>query len=404
MTTRNILVDVLKQTPLEEQKLEIVERKGIGHPDCICDSIMDRISVRLCQEYLKKAGVILHHNIDKSLLAAGESETMFGGGKIKKPMLLVIGDRATFDVDGERIPVEDLAVKTAKQWFKERLRFVDPEEHVKYQVELKPGHPELMDIFKRKGRLLGANDTSAAVGYAPMTQLEQIVLATEKHLNSPDFKKKFPESGEDIKIMGCRQNGELRLTIAMAFVDRFVKSESDYFKKKVAVHEAITEFVKKKADFDKVTVELNTLDVKGRGVKGVYITVLGSSCDGGDSGQVGRGNRTNGVIPLNRPFCSEAAAGKNPVSHVGKIYNTLTHKIAAEVCKQVSGLEEVYIWLLSQIGKPIDQPAVAAAQVVMKSNNSFASVKDDIQEVVNHELENIDKFTEELAKGKIPVC
>jgi S-adenosylmethionine synthetase len=107
---------------------------------------------------------------------------------------------------------------------------------------------------------------------------------------------------------------------------------------------------------------------------------------------------------LNRPFCSEAAAGKNPVSHVGKIYNTLTHKIAAEVCKQVSGLEEVYIWLLSQIGKPIDQPAVAAAQVVMKSNNSFASVKDDIQEVVNHELENIDKFTEELAKGKIPVC
>ncbi len=404
MTSRNILVDVLKQTPLEQQKLEIVERKGLGHPDCICDHIMDRISVRLSQEYLKRAGAILHHNIDKSLLAAGEAEPRFGGGKIKKPMLLIIGDRATFNVDGEKIPVEDIAIRTAKKWFKERLRFVDPDEHVRYQVELKPGHPELMDIFKRKGRVLGANDTSAAVGYAPMTRLEQIVLGTESHLNSTQFKKRFPESGEDIKIMGYRKNNELRLTIGMAFVDRFVKNESDYFKKKAAIHEAIAGLVGKKADFDKVTIELNTLDIKGRGVKGVYITVLGSSCEAGDSGQVGRGNRTNGVIPLNRPFCSEAAAGKNPVSHVGKIYNTLTHKVAAEVYKQISGLEEVYIWLLSQIGKPIDQPAVAAAQVVMKDNNSFKSVKDEIQEVVNYELENIDKFTEELAKGKISIC
>ena len=403
MTTRNILVDVLKQTPLEQQKLEIVERKGLGHPDSICDNIMDRISVRLSQEYLKKAGVILHHNIDKSLLAAGEAEPQFGGGKIKKPMLLVIGDRATFDFDGG-IPVVEIAVKTAKEWFKERLRFVDPEKHVRYQVELRPGHPELMDIFKRKGRVLGANDTSAAVGYAPMTRVEQTVLGTEKYLNSPEFKKRFPESGEDIKIMGYRKNNELRLTVGMAFVDRYVKSESDYFKKKEALQEEIVDFVNKKSDFDKVTIELNTLDKKGRGVEGVYITVLGSSCEAGDSGQVGRGNRTNGVIPLNRPFCSEAAAGKNPVSHVGKIYNTLTHKIAGEIYKQVSGLEEVYIWLLSRIGNPIDHPAVAAAQVVMKGNNSFDSVKREIEEVVDNELEHIDKFTEELAKGKIQIC
>jgi len=404
MTKRNILVDVLKQTPVEMQRLEIVERKGLGHPDSICDNIMDRVSVRLSQEYLKRVGVILHHNIDKSLLAAGEAEPHFGGGKIKKPMLLVIGDRATFDVDGEKIPVEDIALKTAKEWFKECLRFVDPEKHVRFQVELKPGHPELMDIFKRKGRVLGANDTSAAVGYAPMTRTEQIVLGTEKYLNSLDFKKRFPESGEDVKVMGFRKNNELRLTIGMAFVDRFVKSEDDYFRKKKAIHEEITSFVEKKADFDKAVIELNTLDKKGRGIKGVYITVLGTSAEAGDSGQVGRGNRTNGVIPLNRPFCSEAAAGKNPVSHVGKIYNTLTHKIANEVYRKVSGLEEVYLWLLSQIGKPIDQPAIAAAQVVMKANNSFESAKRQIEDVVNNELENIDKFTEDLAKGKIPIC
>jgi S-adenosylmethionine synthetase len=402
--TRNIFVDVLRQTPLEQQRLEIVERKGLGHPDCMCDCMMDRISVHLCEEYLKKAGVILHHNIDKSLLAAGESQTQFGGGKILKPMLLIIGDRATFDFDGERIPVEDIAIKTAKEWLKEKLRFVDPENHVRYQVELKPGHPELMDIFKRKGKVLGANDTSAAVGYAPMTRTERIVLDTENYVNSRKFKKQFPESGEDVKVMGYRKNNELRLTMSMALVDRYVKNEHDYFKKKATIQEEIINFVKEKTDFNKVSIELNTLDAVGRGIEGVYITVLGTSSEAGDSGQVGRGNRINGVIPLNRPFCSEAAAGKNPVSHVGKIYNTLTHKIAREVYDQVSGLEEVYIWLLSQIGKQIDEPAVAAAQVVMKGSNSFESVKKQIEEVVNYELENIDKFTQDLVKGKIQIC
>jgi S-adenosylmethionine synthetase len=404
LTTRNILVDSLKQTPLEQQKLEIVERKGLGHPDSICDCIMDRISVKLSQEYLKKAGAILHHNIDKSLLAAGEAEPKFGGGKIKKPMLLIIGDRATMNINGETIPVEDIAIKTAKEWFKDCLRFVKVKDHVRFQVELKPGHPELMDIFRRGGKVLGANDTSAAVGYAPMTRAEKAVLETEKYLNSPAFKKKFPESGEDIKIMGFRKNNELRLTVGMAFVDKYVKNESDYFKKKAVLHQEIVNFVEKKSYFDKVIVGLNTLDIKGRGIDGVYVTVLGTSAEAGDSGQVGRGNRTNGIIPLNRPYCSEAAAGKNPVSHVGKIYNTLTHKIAGEVYKNVSGLEEVYIWLLSQIGNPIDQPAIAAAQVVMKGPNSFDSVKKEIEEVVNCELENISKFTMDLARGKIPIC
>jgi len=403
MTTRNILVDALKQTPLEQQKLEIVERKGLGHPDFICDNIMDRISVKLSQEYIKKAGRILHHNIDKSLLAAGEAEPRFGGGVIKQPMLLIIGDRATFDVNGDKLPIKDIAVKTAKEWFKESLRFVDPEKHVSYQVELKPGHPELMDIFQRKGRVLGANDTSAAVGYAPMTRTEKTVLETEKFVNSPEFKKRFPESGEDVKVMASRIGNDLRLTMCMSFVDRFVKSEGDYFKKKETIHEEITRFVKSKNDFDHVVIDLNTLDKKGRGIDGVYVTVLGTSAEGGDSGQVGRGNRTNGVIPLNRPYCSEAAAGKNPVSHVGKIYNTLTHKMAGEVYRQVSGLEEVYIWLLSEIGKPIDDPAVAGVQVVMKGSNSFENVKNDIRDVVNQELENIDKFTEQLAKGRIPI-
>ncbi len=401
---RNILVNGLNQTPLEKQKIEIVERKGLGHPDSICDAIMDQISVKLSREYLEKVGAIMHHNADKSLLVAGEVETRFGGGLVKEPMLLIFGDRAIFKADGVEIPVKEIAVQTAKNWFKQNLRFVDPEKHVKYQVELKPGSQGLVDIFKRKGKVLGANDTSAAVGYAPMTRTEKAVLNTEKYVNSKDFKKRFPEAGEDVKVMGLRRGDELNLTISMALVDRFVESEKDYFKKKEEILEDINEFVKRNMDFEKITVDLNTLDVKGRGIDGVYLTVLGTSADGADSGQVGRGNRVNGVIPLNRPVGSEAAAGKNPVSHVGKIYNLLTHRIANQVYEKVPGIEEVYIWLLSQIGKPVDQPAIAAAQTIMKPGTSINNAKEDIRAVIDFELENIDKFCKDLADGKIPIC
>jgi S-adenosylmethionine synthetase len=401
---RNMLINGLNQTPIEKQKLEIVERKGLGHPDSICDAIMDQISVRLSRAYLEKFGTIMHHNADKSLLVAGEIEARFGGGSVKKPMLLIFGDRATFEVKGVNLPVKEMTIQTAKEWFKKNLRFVDPEKHVRYEVELQPGSSELTDIFNRKGIILGANDTSAAVGYAPMTKTEKIVLETERYVNSNDFKRRFPASGEDVKVMGLRRGADLNMTIAMAFVDRFVENEKDYFRKKAEILEEIKRFAKEKADFGNVTVDLNTLDVKERGIGGVYLTVLGTSADGADSGQVGRGNRVNGVIPLNRPVCSEAAAGKNPVSHVGKIYNVLTHKIANSIYEHVSGIEEVYIWLLSQIGKPIDQPAIAAAQVVMKSGNSFEHVQKEIEEVMDSELENIDKFCKDLAYGKIPIC
>jgi S-adenosylmethionine synthetase len=401
---RNMLINGLNQTPVEKQKLEIVERKGLGHPDSICDAIMDQISVRLSRAYLEKFGAIMHHNADKSLLVAGEIETVFGGGSVKKPMRLIFGDRATFEVDGARLPIEEIAVQTAKEWFRKKLRFVDPENHVRYDVELQPGSSGLTDIFKRKGTLLGANDTSAAVGYAPMTKTETIVLETERYVNSRNFKKRFPESGEDVKVMGFRRGTGLNLTIAMAFVDRFVESEKDYFRRKTEVLEEIEDFVKEKAYFENVTVDLNTLDRKGRGIDGVYLTVLGTSADGADSGQVGRGNRVNGVIPLNRPVGSEAAAGKNPVSHVGKIYNLLTHKIANSVYEKVSGIEEVYMWLLSQIGKPIDHPAIAAAQVVMKTGSSFKPVQKEIEEVVDAELENMEEFCKDLAHGRIPIC
>lgn len=398
---RNIEIEELGATPITERKVEVVERKGMGHPDYICDSIMNQVSVELCKEYMNKFGAIMHHNTDKGMLVAGEVKTKFGGGVILKPMRLIFGDRATFEVEGEFVDVNNIAINAAKQWINENLRFVNADSIV-YQVELAKGSAELTDIFKRKDEILGANDTSAAVGYAPMTPTETLVLETERYLNSQDFKKRFPESGEDVKVMGLREKNELHLTIAEPLIDRFIESEAEYFRKKEELLEEIKTYAAEKTELE-TSVYLNTLDREGRGMGGIYLTVTGTSSEDADSGQVGRGNRVNGIIPLNRPVSSEAAAGKNPVSHVGKIYNVLTHRIANEIYTNVPDIKEVYVWLLSQIGEPIDMPKIAAAQVIME-RGALADVEREVNEVIDSELANIQEFCMELAYGRIPVC
>ena len=112
----------------------------------------------------------------------------------------------------------------------------------------------------------------------------------------------------------------------------------------------------------------------------------------------------NGIISLNRPSSSEAAAGKNPVSHVGKIYNLLTFKIANSIVTKVSGIEESYVWLLSTIGMPINDPKIASAQLVLSRNTKIEEVESDVREIIECEIENIRAFTDELAEGRIPIC
>jgi S-adenosylmethionine synthetase len=400
----NVFVNLLGRVALEDQNLEICERKGIGHPDTVCDSVMNRISVELSKEYLKKFGVVLHHNVDKSLLAAGVAIPKFGGGMVVEPMLFVFGDRATFRADEEEIPVDEIAERSAKDWIREHFRFVDPDVNVRYQSQIKPGSIALQDIFDRKGKYLGANDTSAAVGFAPFTRMENIIKELEAYLNSKDFKKRYPESGEDIKLMGLRKKSKLNITVAMAFVDQFIEDEGDYFKKRGEILEDMNDFVDKKYGFENVSLDLNALDVKGRGIDGLYLTVTGTSAEAGDSGQVGRGNNVVGLIPLNRPMSSEAAAGKNPVSHVGKIYNALCYRIADRIIAEVPGIKETYVWLLSQIGRPINEPHVVSAQIIPDKDLDVKSLTPPIEEIINHEFEHLGDFCDELAKGLIDLC
>ncbi len=405
---RRILVETLPGVPVGEMQVEMVERKGVGHPDSICDAILDRVSIELSREYLSQFGLVLHHNTDKAFLVAGDAEVRFGGGVIREPMRLIFGDRATFGRNGRELPVREIAITTAKNWIRENLRFVDPGgpgdqdgPHVAYQMEIRPASAELMDIFSRD--TIGANDTSAAVGYWPMTETERVVRETEQFINSRTFKEDFPEAGEDVKVMGVRLGRDLRLTAAVAFVDRFIESEDKYFRRKKEVYDAVMAFLARRTTMEKVTFDLNTLDEPGRGINGVYLSVLGTSAEAGDSGQIGRGNKVNGVIAINRPMGTEAAAGKNPVSHVGKIYTILTHLVAQKVYEEVEGIREVYIWMVSQIGKPIDQP-VTAAQITLAKGARRATAERKVREILDRELTGINVFCRDLIAGKYSVC
>lgn len=389
---------------MTDYRVEVVERKGIGHPDTMCDSIMEAISVALSREYLEEFGTILHHNIDKGLLAAGRVNTAFGDGRVTRPMELIIGDRATFRVGRRKVPVADIAVSAAKSWLREHLRFVDPDRHVKYRVVLAPGSAELADIFARSGELRAANDTSAAVGYYPLSPTEQAVLDFEHYLNSRRFKDEFPDSGEDVKVMGLREGHNLQLTVAMPLLAEHIASESAYFERKAAMHEAMGRFAQRLEAFRRVDIHFNALDEPGRGLGGIYLSLLGTSAEDADSGQVGRGNRVNGVIALNRPLGTEAAAGKNPASHVGKIYNVLAHQLAQEIYESVDGVREAHVLLLSRIGSPVDRPAMADAQLLMEKGSHIRDIEPQLQQLFEQRFASLGGFCAELARGRFPVC
>lgn len=399
-----IIVEAFRGKAITEHPVEIVERKGVGHPDYICDAVMESISIALSGAYLEEFGAILHHNIDKGLLAAGMAEIRFGGGRLLKPMELIIGDRATYRFAGRSVPVDDIAVAAAGKWISEHLRFVKPEKDLNCRLVLAPGSVELTDIFRRPGSVRVANDTSAAVGYYPLSPTETVVLEMEQYLNAPRFKERYPETGEDVKVMGLRMGKSLDLTIAMPLLARYVSSENEYFTRKEAILRDIREFLDPRIDFDRKTVHFNTLDEPGRGLGGIYLSLLGTSAEDADSGQVGRGNRVNGLISLNRPMGTEAAAGKNPVSHVGKIYNVLSHQLARRIFDEIEGLKEVYVFLLSRIGMPIDQPVLAAAQVLPEEGRGIEEINRPIQDIFMHAFAEMDDFCRRLAMGEYPVC
>ena len=397
------LVEVERhRVPVALQAVEVVERKGAGHPDSLCDAAAEEVAQALCGEYFAQCGRILHFNADKSLLLAGQSVPRLGGGKVVEPMRLVVGDRATHRWRDRQLDIGSVVEQAVRRRFRRALRYADVDSQLVVQCEMREGSSELAGIFASECPV--ANDTSAAVGYAPLTETEQTVLAAERWLTSPDFQLQFPEAGEDVKVLGVRRQRELSLTCAIAIVDHMIPDAQHYFERKEAMRRALVQYLEARLrTLDRVQVEVNLLDDPARGDAGMYLTVTGTSAECGDGGQVGRGNRVNGLIPLNRPVGNEAAAGKNPISHVGKIYSLLANHAAQQVAEQVEGIAEVYVWFCSQIGRPIHAPQLAASHLVLNDDASSGDVARAVREILDERVADIYKFRERIVRGEFPV-
>ena len=391
---RNIKVERLNQRPLEQQEIELVERKGIGHPDSVADGLAESISRALCQEYLDRFGAVLHHNTDKTQIVAGRSRPAFGGGEVICPLYILLTGRATRVFKEEEIPVDTIAIKAARKLLSESLSNLDVNNHIILDAKIGMGSSDLRDVFGRK--VPSANDTSFGVGYAPLSETEKIVYNTEREMMR--MMKEYPAIGEDIKVMGMRHGDAINLTIACAMVDRHVSNLKEYSDTKREIVEHLVEHARQFTS-RKVTAQMNVADNIEDG--SVYITVTGTSAEMGDDGAVGRGNRANGMITPNRPMSLEATCGKNPINHVGKIYNLLSTEAARQIAAEVQGIDEVYIKILSQIGKPIDEPHIASIQIVPKDGVDMKNLEAGATEILDQWLANIPKLQQMLFRGEI---
>ncbi|MDL2246565.1 methionine adenosyltransferase [Methanobrevibacter sp. OttesenSCG-928-K11] len=396
---RNIFVDKLNQTYIEDLDIEIVERKGIGHPDSISDGVAESVSKALCNMYLDEFGGVLHHNTDEVQLTAGESNPLFGGGEILKPIDILLTGRGVSEFEGVKLPLERVAIEAAKEYLNDTIINLNVETDTVVECKIGHGSGDLVDVFKRDGAP-SSNDTSFGVGYAPFSEVESLVLATEELLNSKSFKKKYPAVGQDIKVMGLRENDKIILTIACAMVSKYVANRNEYIAIREELKDIVSDLATKYTNRD-VTVFVNTADNDDISDEaGYYLTVTGTSAEMGDDGSVGRGNRANGLITPCRPMSMEATSGKNPINHVGKIYNILCNEMANDIVANVEGIKQINLMILSQIGKPIDQPKAATSQLILDEGYKMEEVSKKVESIMDSWLEDISVITENVVKGK----
>ncbi len=388
---------------IQENELEIVERKGTGHPDTICDSLAEEFSRELSKLYISKFGRILHHNVDKAILVGGVSKPRFGGGEVIEPVVFSLVGRVTSYYNGQSLEreIREIFYNTVEEWIKNNIPNLDPRKHIQAEIIARPGSVDLVDLFERNGMTPLANDTSFGVGFYPLSKAERIALEVERFLNSKDYKVKHPEVGEDIKVMVVRNGSEYNVTVAVAFVDKFILSLKDYSQKKGEIKREIETLVRSILSDDYANVHINTADNEESG--SVYITVTGTSAESGDDGQVGRGNRVNGLITPYRPMTLEAAAGKNPLSHVGKLYNIAANEMAKEIYEKFSayGVRQIYVYLVSQIGKPVNQPQLAHLKIWGEFDDNIGR---EILEIAREKIDGISRLWERIVFEGLEVC
>ncbi len=400
---------------INNQKFEVVETKGKGHPDNICDTLAEKISANYSKYCMDKYGVILRHMIDKLSVLGGGSKVKFSGGKMIEPIKILVNGRFTDRYNNRKIDYMEIVNKTIKSYFKELFPMLDLDKDLiiidNTHHNEGPGvvynddnttNNERKNFFEvvdkedaiRHNNNNRCNDTSTTVSYFPMSKLETLVLNIEQFLNSNVYKKEKPWVGNDIKVMGIRKDKKIEITSCVPLISRYVKNLQDYQEKINIIKNDIEKETKKIFKRSDITIYLNTRDNYEK--NDLYMTLTGSAIESGDEGAVGRGNRTRGVIPFTRNFSMEAACGKNPVYHTGKLFSAIGNIISQKIYEKYKVENTVYC--TSKMGDDINNPWNISVELNRKlSDIEIKEIDNMIKEIIN----NHNNITKKIINGEI---
>lgn len=346
---------------------EVVERKGVGHPDTIADHLAEKISIEYSKYCLRKFRLILHHNVDKVTVMGGLLEIKdWGKAKMKKPIRVLVNGRMSDSFRGVKIPIKKIIKKTVNDQMHKILPHLDIHTWLKIMIEtttysknprfFKPLSVD--DLPEQKNPY--ANDTSAVVGYWPLTPSEQLPIKLEGFFYDKKGLPKYSYIGHDIKVMVVRNKNIFNITMNIPFITTltptysFYKEKVDNFQKKLKIISQRFLGRKSQVEFNLNTHYQIIKDENIKKVNGYYSGVTGSALDYGEEGVVGRGNNRKGIIPSFRTYTMEAACGKNPVYHVGKVLGLVVDTLAKEISEKFKCEAEVMI--ITKIADPLYTP------------------------------------------------
>ncbi|SED43181.1 methionine adenosyltransferase [Streptomyces sp. 2314.4] len=387
----------------------IVERKGLGHPDTLADHLAERLSRAYSRYTVQRFGAVLHHNFDKLALLGGASEVRYGGGEVTSPVRVLVNGRAAPMCGGERIPVTEIVEAEVRAFFAERLAEVSDHLDITFNITSNSspgavltgdGVPDrtrwftprsVDDLRERRVRL--SNDTSLGTGWAPENPFESFVRELVDHFSGEsDFTRAHPWCGSDVKLMGYWDGDRADVVLCVPQKSRHVGSRDAYVRNTAAVLAECHRLAGFRLPGAEAHFRLNARDVPEKDE--LYLTYTGSSIESGDEGVVGRGNRVNGLITPLRPMNLEGANGKNPVYHVGKLYNIAAQRLAVRLHEMTDGHAEVH--LVSTTGQRLDQPW----RILVRLSSPDAEL-DKVQAMVMEALGEFPALTDELVSDGI---
>ena len=332
-----------------EGPYEVVERKGLGHPDTLADALSERMSVAYSRYCRDTFGAILHHNLDKLYLRGGHARTGLGYHEMTEPTLLLIGGRVSTSFAGQPIDHRGLFEQIAHEYLADVLPHFDVStwlriEHMTTDRSRYPTwfHPESIEDLPEVRRPT-ASDTVAVTAWWPHTPTERIVLALERHLNQEGKGPRYTDLGQDIKVLARRQGHRLDITMGIPVQSRAVTTVDAYHDVLHALQPQLNAVAAESAESLEVRMHLNTSGDNPYRGKQQYLLGSGTCLEFGEEGFVGRGNLACGLVPIHRPKSVEAPYGKNPTYHAGKVYTIFAEQIARSIYEEVQAPATVTI-------------------------------------------------------------